>query len=40
MILVRLCQWAFRVPTLPTPSYDGKLRPPTFYEAWTGISHT
>lgn len=43
MLIKRLIDWAFRIRCLPdmeNGEYNGKLRPPTFYEAWHGISNT
>lgn len=38
MIIVRLFHWALRMRVLPDG--QGGLRPPTFDEAWTGVSNT
>lgn len=44
MIIIRLFHWAFRIKTLPVIEngeyIKNKERPPTFYEAITGISGT
>lgn len=42
--LIRLTHWVTRAKVLPdldeVGDYTDNLRPPTFWEAWTGISNT